>query len=177
MWSRLTRSLRYWKVVILQNLVKCGISNMISAQQNYMNSSSRQKLKVTLIWTPIASKTTWKYLNAITRLWEILLLAYQFIKIHSEFEEYFFTDLSQPSYYWNEQTCTSLGHSLLVSLTNDTSVKSSMEPQAYNIVNIHDHEISGWTTLYRLIHVCVTHPEGINSDVQSDLATLTFKNR
>ena len=61
-------------------------------------------------------------------------------------------------------------------MTNDTCVKSSMEPQAYKVISTHDHEISGWIILYRLLHSRATHPGGMNGDIQSDLATLAFKN-
>ena len=76
-------------------------------------------------------------LNAVTILLEYFLPVYQYIKVHSEFEEYFVPDHSRPSCYWSEQTYTYLGHMLLVELTNDTSVKSSMAPQAYKVVNTH----------------------------------------
>ena len=52
-----------------------------------------------------------------------------------------------------------------------------MEPQAYMFVRTHANEISGWKNLSRLIHMCAPHTGGINADVQSDLATLEFKNR
>ena len=42
-------------------------------------------------------------LNEVTRLQEDLITAYQYIKRHSDFEEYFITDRDQPSYYWNVQ--------------------------------------------------------------------------
>ena len=92
------------------------------------------------------------YLNSVTRLREDLLPDYQSIKRHSEFEEYFVSDCDNPSYSWNVQIYTSLEHSLLVAMTNDTSVKSSMAPQAYKVVSTHAHEISGWTILSRLLH-------------------------
>ena len=44
--------------------------------------------------------------------------------------------------YCNAHTYTSLGHSLFVVLTNYTCVKSSMGPQAKNVVNIFAHKIS-----------------------------------
>ena len=62
-------------------------------------------------------------LNTVTRLREDLLPAYQPTKRHSEFEEYFISYRDHPSYYWNAQTYNSIGHSLLVALTNDTCVK------------------------------------------------------
>ena len=68
-------------------------------------------------------------INAVTRLREDLLPDYRSIKIHSEFEEYFVPDRDHSSYHWYEHTYTSLGHSLLVSFTNYTCVKSSMETQ------------------------------------------------
>ena len=61
-------------------------------------------------------------------------------------------------------------------ITNDTRVKSSMPPQAYKIISTHAHEISGWTILSRLLHSHAPHLGGINSDVESDLATLAFNN-
>ena len=51
-----------------------------------------------------------------------------------------------------------------------------MEPQAYNFVNIHDHEISAWKFLSRLLHGGEPHIGGIDRDVQSNLPTLTLKN-
>ena len=115
-------------------------------------------------------------LNAVTRLREDLLTDYQSIKRHFEFEEYFVPDRDHPSYYWNIQIYTSLGHSLLVAMTNDTCVKSSMAPQAYKVVSTHAHEIPGWTILSRLLHSCAPHLGGMNGDVQYYLATLNFKN-
>ena len=50
------------------------------------------------------------YLNLVTRLLEYLLPAYQSIKRHSEFEEYFLPDHYHPSYSWNSYTYISLGH-------------------------------------------------------------------
>ena len=49
-------------------------------------------------------------LNAVTRIREELLPAYQSIKSHSDFEEYFIPDRDHPSYYFNVQIYTSLGH-------------------------------------------------------------------
>ena len=50
------------------------------------------------------------FLNIVNRLQRYLLTYYQSIKRHSEFEEYSFPDRDHPYYYWNVQTCTSLGH-------------------------------------------------------------------
>ena len=86
-------------------------------------------------------------LNAVTRLRENLNPDYISIKRHSEFEVYFVLDRNHPSYSWNVQIYTSLGNSLLVEMTNDTSVKSSMTPQAYKVVSTHYHEISLWAIL------------------------------
>ena len=115
-------------------------------------------------------------LNVVTRLQEDLLPSYQSIKRYSEFEDYFLPYHDHPSYYWNAQTCTSLENSLVVVLTNDTYVKSSMAPQAYKAVKTHGHEISIWRIISRPLHPHTPHLEGMNGDVQSDLATLTFKN-
>ena len=52
-----------------------------------------------------------------------------------------------------------------------------MAPQAYKVVSAHAHEISGCKIIYILIYSRVTHHGGIHGDVQSDLATLAFKNR
>ena len=51
-----------------------------------------------------------------------------------------------------------------------------MAPQAYKVFRTHAHDISGWTILSRLIHSRAPHLGGMNSDVQSDLTTLAFKN-
>ena len=61
-------------------------------------------------------------------------------------------------------------------MTNYTCVKSSMAPQAYKFIRTHAHEISGWIILSRLIHSRAPHLGGLNVGVQSDLATLAFKN-
>ena len=93
-----------------------------------------------------------------------------------EFKECFVPDRNHISYSWNLQVYTSLGHSLLVAMTNDTSVKSSMAPQAYKVVSTHAHEISGWTILSRILYSRAPHLGGMNGYVKSDLATLAFRN-
>ena len=65
---------------------------------------------------------------------------------------------------------------MLVVMTNDTCVKSSMAPQAYKVVSTHDYKISGWTILSRLIRSRAPHILRMNVDVQYDLSTLAFKN-
>ena len=65
---------------------------------------------------------------------------------------------------------------MLVAMTNDICVKYSMATQAYKVVNTHIQEISGWTILSWLLHSCAPSFGGMNGDVQSDLATLAFKN-
>ena len=52
-----------------------------------------------------------------------------------------------------------------------------MSPQAYKTVSTHTHEISGWKIISRLLHQRAPNIVGMNVDVQSDLATLEFKNR
>ena len=116
-------------------------------------------------------------LNFVTRLREDLLPAYQSIKIHPEFEEWFVQYRDHPSYYCNFHIYTYLGHSLLVKFTNSTCVKSFMSPQAWKVVNTHAHEISEWIIISRLIYSQAPHLWEINVDVQSDLATLAFNNR
>ena len=115
-------------------------------------------------------------LNAVTRLKVDLLTDYLSINKNSEFKKCFVPDLDHPSYSWNQQVYDSLGHSFLVAMTNDTCIKSPMAPQAYKIVSTHAHEISGWTVLSRLLHSCAPHLGVMNGDVQSDLATLAFRN-
>ena len=110
-------------------------------------------------------------------LLEDLIFAYQYIKIHSEFEEYFVPDCDRPSYCWSVETYIYLGHSLFVALYNDTCVKSFMETQAYKVVNTHANEISGWKILSIIIHAHAPHLGVTNGDVQSDLSTLSFNNR
>ena len=116
-------------------------------------------------------------LDTVTRLREDLLLAYHFIKRHSEFEEYFVPDCSHYHYSWNYQAQTYLRHSLLVAFNNDTCVISSMAPQAYKVLNTHAHEISGCTIVSILIHSRAPHIGGMSGYVQSDLSTLTLQNR
>ena len=61
-------------------------------------------------------------------------------------------------------------------MTNNTCVKSSMATQAYKVISTHAHEISVWTILSRLLHSREPHLGGMNGNVQSDLATLAFRN-
>ena len=91
-------------------------------------------------------------LNAVTRLWEDFINGYQYINKNSEFSEYFIPNSDHPSYSWNVHIYTSIGHSLVMSMTNDTCLKSSMTPQAYKVVSTHANKISGWKILSRLIH-------------------------
>ena len=58
LWSRKTRGLRHWTVDSIWKLVACGIWNMISTHQTFMNSSSGYNSKETLLWTSRASTTT-----------------------------------------------------------------------------------------------------------------------
>ena len=102
---------------------------------------------------------------------EDLLPGYQYIKIHSEFEEYFIPDRDQ-----NVQIYTSLGHSLLVEMNNENCVKYSMAPQSYKVVSTHAHKISGWKIFYRLLHSCAPNIGGVNGHVKYDLSTPAFKN-
>ena len=78
-------------------------------------------------------------LNAVTRLQDDLLPVYKYIKHHPGFHKNLVTDRSHSSYYWNDKTHTSLGHSLLVDLENDTCIKYSMSPQAYKVVTTHSN--------------------------------------
>ena len=93
-------------------------------------------------------------LNLVDRLRKYFLTGYQYIKRHSEFEEYFIPNSDHLSYSWNFQIYTSLIRSFLLAMTNDTFVKSSMAPQSYKDVSTHAREISGWTILFRLLHSC-----------------------
>ena len=61
-------------------------------------------------------------------------------------------------------------------MTNYTCVKPPMAPQAYKIVSTHAHETLGWIILYRLLHSRAPHLGGMNGEIQSDLATLAFRN-
>ena len=65
---------------------------------------------------------------------------------------------------------------MLVEITNDIYVKSSMAHQAYKFVITHAHEIYGWTSLSIILHSRYPHIGGVTGDVQYDLATLAFKN-
>ena len=68
------------------------------------------------------------------------------------------------------------GQWLIVAMTNEACVKSSMKPHAYKVVINHSHEISGRIILSRLLHSRAPHLGMMNGDVQSDLSTLAFKN-
>ena len=56
--SYISIGIHHCKVEIIKKLVACGISNMRSAHQNSMNSSSRQNSKAILLWTSRTSTTT-----------------------------------------------------------------------------------------------------------------------
>ena len=71
---------------------------------------------------------------------------------------------------------TSLEQSLVVETTNDTCIKYSISPHVYKVFSTYSHKISGWKILSRLLHSHAPHLGGVNGDVQSDLATLEFKN-
>ena len=163
-----------------------GHSTKIGGLWNLKHDISSPKFYELLIKTELTGDTAMDLknfyyhikmcLNAVTRLLENLLPGYQSIKRHSEFEEYFILDRDHPSYSWNFQIYTSLGHSLLVEMTHDACVKSSMETQAYKVVINHAHEISVWTILSRLLHSRSPHLGGVNGGVQSNIAALAFKN-
>ena len=51
-----------------------------------------------------------------------------------------------------------------------------MATQDYKGVNNHANEISGCTIISRLLYARAPHIGGMNGDIQSDLATLVFKN-
>ena len=51
-----------------------------------------------------------------------------------------------------------------------------MAPQAYKVVSTHAYEISGCTILSRLLHSRAPHIGEMNGDVQSDIASLAFRN-
>ena len=63
LWSQLTRRLCHRKVKILQKKVICGLSNMRSAHQNSMKSSSRHNSKATLICISRSSTTTSRFVS------------------------------------------------------------------------------------------------------------------
>ena len=50
-----------------------------------------------------------------------------------------------------------------------------MDLTDYKVVNTHDHYISGWTILSRLLHVNIPHIGDMNGYGQSDLSTLALK--
>ena len=51
-----------------------------------------------------------------------------------------------------------------------------MSPQSYKVVSTHNHEISVWEILSRLIYSRDPHTGGMNGDVKSDTAPPEFKN-
>ena len=110
-------------------------------------------------------------LNAVTKLREHLLPDFLSIKQNNDFKEYIVPDSNHVAFKWNRQVYDSIGHSLLVAMTNDTGVKFSMAPQAYKIVSTHAHENSGFIILSRLLNSLAPHLGGMNGDIPSDLAT------
>ena len=115
-------------------------------------------------------------LNTFSRLQEDPLPAYHSIKIRSEFQEYFISDRSQPSYSGNSYIYNYLGNLMLAELTNYTCVKSSMANQAYKVVKTHAQEISVWTIIYIIIHVRAPILGRINCGIQYELSNLAFNN-
>ena len=115
-------------------------------------------------------------LNMAIRLREDILPDYQYIKRHSEFQEYSVSDCSHPSYCWNEHTYNFLRNSLVVALKNDTYFKYSILSHFYKVVVTHYHEITGCIILSRLIHIQATHIGEMNGYFQYELATLEFNN-
>ena len=61
-----------------------------------------------------------------------------------------------------------------MALTNYNCVEYSITPQAYKVVNIHANEISGWTSLYRLLHAKDPHLGDMIGYVWYDIVTLAF---
>ena len=51
-----------------------------------------------------------------------------------------------------------------------------MTPHSYKIVSTHAHEISGWTILFILLHSCAPNIVDMDNYVQSNLASMSFKN-
>ena len=92
------------------------------------------------------------YLSAVTSIREDLPPGEQSNKRHSELAEFFIRDRDHPSSSCNVHIYTSLGHSLLVAMTNDTCVKYSMAPQSYKVVITHAREISLCNNIYLIIH-------------------------
>ena len=152
-----------------------GHSTKIGGMWNIKHEISSPKFYELLIKTELKGDTAMDlknfynhikmFLNAMTRLQEDLLPGHQSIKRHSEFAKYFIPDYYHPSYSWDLQIYTSLRHSLLVAMINDTCVKSSMATQAYKVVSTHAHEISGWTIISILLHSRAPHLGRMNGDV------------
>ena len=126
-----------------------GNSTKIGGMWNLKHEISSPKFYELIIKTELKGDTdldlknlyncTKVCLNMVTRFREDLLHAYQSIKRHSEFEEYFIPDRDNHYYYWNVQIYTSLVHSLLMAMTNDICLMSSMSPQAYKVVSTYSH--------------------------------------
>ena len=115
-------------------------------------------------------------LDAVTRLREQLIPDFFSIKKNDDFKEYIVPDPNHSSYTWNLQVYNFLGQSLLVAMTNDICLKTSVAPQAYKIVSTRAHENSGWIILSRILNSRAPHLGGMNGDIQSGLATLAFRN-
>ena len=116
------------------------------------------------------------WINTVIILREDLLTDHQSIKRRSEFTEYFIPDCYHPYYYWNVQIYIYLVYEIILAMTNYTCVKSSMAPHIYKVFSTHGHEISGWTILSTLLDSYGPCIGGMNGDVQSNIATLTFNN-
>ena len=94
--------------------LESGNSTKIGGVWNLKHEISSTKLYELLINTELKGETSMDLnilynhinmgLNAVTRLRGYLLPDHHSIKRHSEFQEYFFPDSSQPSYYRNSQT-------------------------------------------------------------------------
>ena len=142
LWYQIIRKLHHFKVDILQKLVACGLSNMRSDHQNSMKSSSRQISKATLIWTSGTSTTT---STCVLMRWldsdKTFLLINSPSKDNLILGNTLYQICDKPHYSWNDQIYNSLGHSLLVSMINDTCVKYFIASQAYRILYTHTYEI------------------------------------
>ena len=116
-----------------------GHSTKIFGMWNLKHEISSPKFYEILIKTELKGDTALDFknfynhikmcLNEVNRIQEDLLPSYQPIKRKSKFEEYFIPYCYHLSYYWYVQIYTSLGHSRLVAMTNETCVKYFMVPQ------------------------------------------------
>ena len=177
LWSWITRGTQHYKSDIILTLLTCGISNIRSAHQSYMNSSSGHNSEATLLWTSRTSTTT----SICFSMWWLDSEKTFFLLISPSKYTLILNNTSSKIvstlfFFWMIRYTLLLYTHCYWQWIVAPVKKSSMALQDYKFLNTHAHEISGWTIISRILHSRAPNIGGMNSDVQYDLSTLVFKN-